>query len=145
MNSTAEKNYQLCCKYSKEHTQRINRRIAQSWCFSVANRVCVCQCGRVGIRTCYRTHNGEIVELVFHSCNCSNNEDWNNRNQEACVNILQAIALYYGFPEACTSLDTNRCQEQCQTYFAQHHISRCRGIGNKFHMITETTEKNGDD
>lgn len=58
---------ELCGEDAQEHAQRIDRGIADGWCFFGADAVGISQSWRVCIGTAYHTDERKVVELVFQS------------------------------------------------------------------------------
>ena len=82
MSSTEEEYDDLCRKDSKEHSQRVNRRIAQGWSLLRADTVRVGESRGIGISAGYHTCNGKVVELVAYAGYRSDNEDGDDGDEE---------------------------------------------------------------
>ena len=135
--STEEQHNELRCEDTQEHTQRINRRIADSRSLARANRVGVSEGWRVGVCTGKHTHYCKVVELVLHACYSADNQDRDDCDDETSQYVQQTIAFYNRVPEVGTSLYTYTRKEQHKTYLSKHHISGCRGVGVELHAVAE--------
>ena len=66
-------------------------------------------------------------------------------DEEARQYVVQTVAHEHRFEERGARLDAYRCQEQHQSYLAQHHIGRRRGVGHQMYLIAVAAYEDGDD
>ena len=116
--SATEEDDQLGCENSEKHTEWVDRGIADGWCFFGTNLVGIGQGGRICACSSQHSHNGEIIKLVLQSGNCADDQNRNDRDQHAGVNVFQSVAFDDGLPEVGSGLNSDTCQEEHKADFA---------------------------
>ena len=143
--AATEQHDELCGENSQKHAQRIDRGVADGRLFARTDAVGIGQRGWVGVGSGQHAHDGEIIEFVAQPRQRAHDEDGDDGDEKAGVDIFQSVALHHGVPEAGAGLDAHRGQEEHQPDFAQHHVGRGGGVGDELQPIAKAADEDGDD
>ena len=106
--AATEQHDELCGENPQKHAQRIDRGVADGRLFARTDAVGIGQRGRVGVGSGQHAHDGEIVEFVAQPRQRAHDEDGDDGDEKAGVDIFQSVMPDCA-PDGCSPASVNPC------------------------------------
>ena len=128
--------------HTDEHTQRIDRGIADAGCFTLQGVVGITQGHRVGHASTKDATNGAIVKLLGFQCYDTYKEYRQEREQEAQPYPQKPFRTEDGLEELAAGIESQASQIERKTEFAQHETGTAGHIGYEMYARAQCSHHN---
>ena len=140
---TQEQYYQLGCKNSKEHAQRVNSTVAYRRSVIGCCLISKSQSWRICGGSRNQTHQSKVIKLIMKTSYSPYNQNGQNCDYKTTPNVRQSITRHNGIYKSCPRFDSHTGKKKREAYLTQHQISTRSRIRHKFHLVTKTPNQYG--